>query len=257
MNRKYMLAWGFLCIAIFPAFGLKDSIGIKTVDGIKYILHKVDKGQGLYAISKRYHVSISEIEATNPQIETLGLDQEILIPIVKSHKEEMTIFHTVEKGETLYRISKTYQVEVEDLKRWNKLKDNAIHEGDQIKIIQKVKKVEVLMVKTEDEISGSGTAEKPETAKEGEIIEEGIATYIEDASINSRKALALHKKAPIGSVIQVTNLMNGNSIYVKVVGHLDNDGSQSNEIIKVSRYTAKKLKIRDQLTRVRLNYFLE
>ena len=37
--------------------------------------------------------------------------------------------HTVQKGETLYRISKRYDITVEDLKKWNGLDSNAIFEG--------------------------------------------------------------------------------------------------------------------------------
>ena len=41
-------------------------------------------------------------------------------------------FHTVAKGETLYRLSKQYGVTVDDLKAWNNLTDNTIHVGQEI-----------------------------------------------------------------------------------------------------------------------------
>jgi hypothetical protein len=41
-------------------------------------------------------------------------------------------FHTVAKGDTLYRLSKEYGVTVDDLKVWNNLTDNTIHVGQQI-----------------------------------------------------------------------------------------------------------------------------
>jgi outer membrane murein-binding lipoprotein Lpp len=40
--------------------------------------------------------------------------------------------HTVEKGETLYRLSRQYGVSVDDLKAWNSLPDNTIHVGQEI-----------------------------------------------------------------------------------------------------------------------------
>ncbi|MBT3423335.1 MAG: LysM peptidoglycan-binding domain-containing protein [Bacteroidetes bacterium] len=259
MNGKYLLLIGFLITFTIPVFGLKDSVGIKTIEGKQYIIHKVDKGQGLFAISKRYNTTVELIKNANDPIEGLKLNQEILIPITQKEKQSETIIHIVKKGETLYRISKTYNVSVEDIKKWNKLSDNAIKDGDEIKII-KIINAEQIVKNTSEAVKSTETV-KEETQKvvpnPNEIIEEGIATYIEDPTISSRKALAIHKKAPIGTVIQVTNLMNGTSVFVKVVGNLDEDDSQSNEIIKLSKYTAKKLKIRDQLTRVRLNYFLE
>ena len=45
-------------------------------------------------------------------------------------------FHTVAKGDTLYRLSKQYGVTVEDLKVWNNLTDNTIHVGQQIVVSQ-------------------------------------------------------------------------------------------------------------------------
>ncbi|MCA9463204.1 MAG: LysM peptidoglycan-binding domain-containing protein [Nitrospira sp.] len=43
-------------------------------------------------------------------------------------------YHTVEKGETLYRISKQYGVSVQDIKSWNNLPDNTIHVGQKLMI---------------------------------------------------------------------------------------------------------------------------
>ena len=45
-------------------------------------------------------------------------------------------FHTVAKGDTLYRLSKQYGVSVDDLKFWNNLTDNTIHVGQQIVVIK-------------------------------------------------------------------------------------------------------------------------
>lgn len=259
MNRKCLVLIGFLFASIIPVFGLTDSVGVKSIEGTKYIVHRVDKGQGLYALSKRYNVSIQDIKNVNDNIEILKLDQEILVPFPKTEAKTKILIHQVNKGETLYGISKLYNVSVEDIKKWNNLADNAIKEGDEIKIIQSVIREDENAKNDEKITLGDETnkVEIPVVSSPGGIEEEGIATYIEDPTISSRKALALHRNAPIGTVIQVTNLMNGEFVFVKVVGNLPEDASQSNELIKLSKYTAKKLKIRDQLTRVKLNYFLE
>lgn len=44
--------------------------------------------------------------------------------------------HTVEKGETLYRLSKQYGVSVDELKAWNSLVDNTIHVGQDLIVSQ-------------------------------------------------------------------------------------------------------------------------
>jgi LysM repeat protein len=44
--------------------------------------------------------------------------------------------HTVVQGETLYRLSQTYGVSVDDIKKWNNLLDNNIKIGQKITIIK-------------------------------------------------------------------------------------------------------------------------
>lgn len=254
MKRNIATTVLLLIVLVAHTYAEIDSIGIKWINGTKYIIHKVEKSQGLYAISRRYGVPVEDIKEANNNIETLALDQEILVPAPKVSVEQKTFFHEVEKGETLYKIAKLYNVSVENLKKWNNLTDDALKEGTQVKVIQEVKSI---VVDTKQGDKQSGPAVSKSKVKSGEIVEEGIATWIEDQSIDSRKALALHKKAPVGTIILVTNLMNDKQVYVKVVGNLGEENSQTNEIIKLSKYTAKQLKIRDQLTRVRLSYNLE
>ena len=45
-------------------------------------------------------------------------------------------YYTVVKGDTLYRISRTYGVTVEELKRWNNLTDNIISIGQRLIVSQ-------------------------------------------------------------------------------------------------------------------------
>jgi len=47
---------------------------------------------------------------------------------------EAGVYHQVKKGETLYRISKTYGCTVAQLKAWNRLRGNRLHPGQQLAI---------------------------------------------------------------------------------------------------------------------------
>jgi len=44
--------------------------------------------------------------------------------------KETWLYHTVEPGQTLYAISRMYEVKVEQIKKWNNLKDNTIKAGE-------------------------------------------------------------------------------------------------------------------------------
>ncbi|UJP65290.1 LysM peptidoglycan-binding domain-containing protein [Mongoliitalea daihaiensis] len=47
-----------------------------------------------------------------------------------------TVTHTVATGETLFRLSQRYAVSVEDIKKWNNLRDNTIRVGQKLTIYQ-------------------------------------------------------------------------------------------------------------------------
>lgn len=92
------------------------------IDGTKYRIHVVAKGETLYSLSKRYDVGIDEIVATNPAAaDGLKIDQMIKIPydgsIERSEKRPKKQFdiHIVKKGETLYSISRRYSISVDTL----------------------------------------------------------------------------------------------------------------------------------------------
>ena len=75
-----------------------------------YFLHTVEKGQNLYSISSMYEVNQEDIIRLNPGSEkTIYAGQTLKIPqALTSHMKET--FHTIAPGETLYRLTITYNV---------------------------------------------------------------------------------------------------------------------------------------------------
>lgn len=108
--------------------------------------HKVRKGETLSQIARRYRTPLRAIADTNRlrNIHRLRLGQDLIIPISagpasSSSKARRNALrngsYTVQPGDSLYRISKTYGVELSDLFRWNNLKPGEIiYPGDQIRI---------------------------------------------------------------------------------------------------------------------------
>lgn len=123
-----------------------ESKVVKTSEG-KFIIHKVEKGQTLYAISKMYSVSVEDIQKANPDIQEFGIriDQTLRIPVSSVNKKEAkkstielsgdTIYHEVKKKETLYALSKKYEITVEDIEKFNpSIKEGGLQIGMIIKI---------------------------------------------------------------------------------------------------------------------------
>ena len=72
------------------------------------------------------------------------------------------------------------------------------------------------------------------------VVETGFAEAIEGDG-NSKKHLCLHKSAPVGSILQVKNEVNGQSVFVKVIGKLPETGSNEKIIIRISRQAYERL----------------
>lgn len=75
-----------------------------------YILHTIEKGQNLYSISKMYNVTTADIIRLNPGCEEkIYAGQTIKIPQGQASQKGET-FHTIQAGETLYKLTTLYKV---------------------------------------------------------------------------------------------------------------------------------------------------
>ena len=94
----------------------------------------------------------------------------------------------------------------------------------------------------------------PERANEivRRVTESGLATSI--ANSNTDKYLALHKTAAVGTIMQVRNIMNGQSVYVRVIGVLPNTGENNNILVRLSPRAVQRLATPDARFRVETSY---
>ena len=83
-----------------------------------HFMHTVTKGQSLYSISSMYNVPIADIVKLNPgSDERIKVGQTLKIP--QTSVENQVIFHTIQPGETLYKLSVKHGVSVERICRSN------------------------------------------------------------------------------------------------------------------------------------------
>lgn len=161
----------------------------QTVDNKKvafgFIEHKVEKKQTLFSISKLYGISIDSIKKHNPQVENGLREGDMLkIPADKALTEKKTsvkkpfcifrkkandsnntvvnneaqnyILHTVKPHETLYSISKLYQVSIDSIIKLNPESETVLKSNTVLRIPNNVADEK----KPETNISDQ-TAEKP------------------------------------------------------------------------------------------------
>ena len=355
-----------------------DSVGIEKKDGKRFILHRVDQGQTLYAIARRYGRSVSDIKAANPDMnESVRYDQVVRIPIPDGsltrkqekaidkaiRKEEKQVereakihneanapaeptaaspekptkkvvdparagIHVVEPGQTLYSLAVRYGVSQSDVRKWNNLSNDNVLIGQALIVSEKAyqarnpstpvaspttpkptetparsappKSTETKPTSTSrpdskpdrpaprhtdesvadnrrpDASPTAERAERPATTKpaETEIVElprpgndapmptrgrrvssSGVAEMIDGAD-DSGKYLALHRTAPIGTLVQVRNEFNNQSLWVKVIGRLPDTGVNDKILIKLSAQAFAKLSPVDRRFRAEVSYIV-
>lgn len=129
---------------------------IVTVDGQSYYKYKVQPGEGLYAVSRIFSISVADLLRYNPGSNSgLQNGQELLIPVTQVSErissdaapqdisrndptDQNTSFkHTVVKGETVYSISKMYHTTVDQIIRLNPGAANGIAIGSVLSIPQR------------------------------------------------------------------------------------------------------------------------
>jgi len=86
------------------------------------------------------------------------------------------------------------------------------------------------------------------------VFEKGMAGMI-DVGQDSQKYQALHRSAPIGSFVRVTNLSNGKLVVVSVIGKLP-EGTANNVIIKLTKRAYDQINAKDNIA-VEIDYDLE
>jgi LysM repeat protein len=336
-----------------------DSIGVETVNGKMFVIHKVDEKETLFAISRRYKVSVDAILEFNKEADKgLEIGQIIKVPYTpkQSIKPGDGIVHTVEAKETMYSISRKYGVTADDIKQWNDLSDYTLSIGqslvikkkssavtqqatpvmskkgvhtvgqqetvfsitkqygitqqqlkdwnnlqsnelkigqtlfvaqpehsisavqktdpqnsvntrprETVKETQTIKEEPVLKkdpepvrsepVKTQPTEQPVPTIKISESVKNGsETIQGGLAELIEGTEGN-RKYLALHRTAPIGTILKVRNEMNNREVFVRVTGKLPDTALTEKVIIRISKSAYDRLGAIDQRFRVEVTYY--
>ncbi len=187
--------------------------------------------------------------------------------------------YKVSAGETLYAIARRFNTTVDQITSLNNLKSNNLTPG-QILIVkagnpappQPVQPVQQqstivavhpndtpVMKRDSTNVTGadSTTAERRyPNNKYGlyEKNEKGVATWMDDAGLDPNKKLVLHRTAPIGTVIKITNPMTNRTTFAKVVGRFTENETNKDVIIVMTKNAAESLGALDKRFHVNISY---
>ena len=197
--------------------------------------------------------------------------------------------HTVAAKETMYSISRQYGVSVQQLQEWNNVTGTELSVGQELLVAaptgEAVKQnnsavqntqtspsvpagtVPVVVAAEQKKETSVQTSSPPkQEAKEqtirisesvknsDEVLQNGLAELIEGTSGN-RKYLALHRSAPVGTIMKVRNEMNNREVFVRVMGKLPETALNDKLVIKISKSAYDRLGAIDPRFRVEVTYY--
>jgi LysM repeat protein len=197
------------------------------------------------------------------------------LPDSSKVKNQQEVTHLVKKGETLFSISRMYGVSISEIKRLNGILNEGITEG-RVLIIRRApidsqggidslaqKPTVADSSKYENDIyRQTNPTKRVQTIrpKDGgksymQIIETGLATRVEDAQWAPGRYYCMHKTAPVGTIIKLTDNETSKSVYLKVMGNMS-ISEPSSLIIRISSFAANKLGLSDRPFAVEISYAL-
>ena len=160
-----------------------------TIKGKIYYRYPVQKGEGLYRISKNFNVSQEDIVRLNPELQKSGLKlgQVILIPAVLPTDSTKYIVHELQPKETLYGVSRMYGVKIAQIEELNPETSKTMRIGEKL-LIPKTSKSASVPQKTEQKIEQTVEKSRVEKAEQTEAKATEIREDKEDKHIITQKA---------------------------------------------------------------------
>ena len=99
--------------------------------------HRVDEGDTLYNIAQRYNLSVADlITANNLSGSNIRRGQVLKVASAQPSAQSniRNVSYTVRQGDTLNTIASRFNVDVNDIRRWNR-NTRTIQPGQKIKLI--------------------------------------------------------------------------------------------------------------------------
>ncbi|MGF7078308.1 LysM peptidoglycan-binding domain-containing protein [Mucilaginibacter sp. UYCu711] len=174
--------------------------------------------------------------------------------------------YKVSAGETLYAIAKRFNSTVEDITKLNNLTSTTVSPGQVLQVKSGTADVPAPVVtppvvatrdSTNPPTNGIDSAERKLNANRYGLFEKnekGVATWIDDTSLDPAKKLVLHRTAPIGTVIKITNPMSNRTTFAKVVGRFSDNETTKDVILIMTKNVAESIGALDKRIHVTISY---
>lgn len=260
-----------------------DSIGEEIIRDEIYILHRVKRKETYYALSRLYQIPVKRIMDVNKK-KNLKPGDTLKIPTGRRQDQvgrtaspspaqsqqadppRVLTEYKVGKKETLYAISRRFGTTVEAIKKMNALNSDSLREGTTLKIPNADYREPAADLQAESIMVDADTLSNLELTPEQIIAanrygirekqEKGIGVWINNLETDGKSNLALHKTAPIGTILKITNPMTHNVTYAKVVGKFTDTADTKDAIVVLSKSAAAYIGALDRRFLIEIAYGL-
>ncbi|WP_316828413.1 LysM peptidoglycan-binding domain-containing protein [Pedobacter miscanthi] len=245
--------------------------------------HTVLRNETIFTIAKQYGITAYQIRTLNNLPDNAitigqvlkvpgGIVADVQVPKEKQAEtktkeapvaaKEESFIHTVATGENIFSIAKKYNLTAYQIRTANKLDDNNIKVDQKLIIPKPPQPKSVNDASKEDQQNepDSTMVKDPKLRRDpsvyglSQIEEKGTAVWIADQDLDGTKMLVLHRTAPVGRVIKITNPMTNRTTFAKVVGKFTENESTKDVIIVMTKAVADSLGALDKRFFCNLTY---
>ncbi len=257
----------------------------EVINGKTFIIHTIAAKDTYYQLSRQYGVPVKEIMTVNNQ-KNLRVGDVVRIPsqavasstapIKDSTKEkvqtqepaatqqvqaQILTQYKVGANETLYSIAKRFATNVESIKAVNNLSSDIVREGQTLKIPDGT-----VAAKPEPSLPEPINLPIPDVNREQEIEfetnrygirekkEKGIGIWMDNLESSGKSNLALHRTAPVGTILKITNPLTKSITFAKVVGKFSNTAESHDAIVILSKSAATHIGAFDRRFLIEITY---
>ncbi|MCT1530373.1 LysM peptidoglycan-binding domain-containing protein [Sphingobacterium daejeonense] len=283
----------FLFAGVSLAQAQSNTASTKTTvkNGKTFLEHTVTSKDTYYQLSRIYGVPVKDIMNANNK-KNLRVGDAVLIPAKEETKKEepkkeiaktnssnegdsrtlgnpnsetiqakILTEYKVGNNETLYSIAKRFSTTVDNIKKLNSLNTDTVREGQTLKIpdgnvvvVQKETAPAAINIPIPDNLSKEEI--EFETNRYGirEKKEKGIGIWMENLESGGRSNLALHRTAPVGTILKITNPLTKSVTFAKVVGKFSDTSESRDAIVILSKSAASYIGALDKRFLIEIAY---
>lgn len=285
-----------ISIGVGPVVAQQKSDKTETVHGVTYIIHEIQSKETYYQLSRTYDIAINDLMNANNSKDLRAGDTVRIPKLAKKKAKETDkangnevtpkIHATIDNApavdpslkkyvmtdykvgskETLYSIAKRFNTSIKDLQILNNLEDERISAGQVLHIpngpLPEPKKDEAkvpeLIIVPSARGNGNISEKDFDENRYGirEKSERGIGVWMENLETKNNSYLALHKTAPVGTILKITNPITKSVTYAKVVGKFTENSETQEAIVVLSKSAAANVGAFDKRFLIQLNYGL-